>query len=246
MIRSLYNKLAFSVAFTIISLFFSLHKATAQDIPITQQKFIYFPHPMNQNWSTSIGVTATTLPYDITEELHYRVPAGDFHVLRKVTDKISLDGRISFQVLQNLVTIGPRWTSKLNDRFSIGVGNEIGYWFGFVNFAGFKSKGSGWQSYPNFSVGYRFNKQVLLTFRADAIMNFNIKTFAGNTRVATDYRLYSGSSYTIALEQPFYGKKNLTLGFRAIYTDFFWQTWPAFESFDRNIFFPQLIIGLIL
>jgi hypothetical protein len=77
-------------------------------------------------------------------------------------------------------------------------------------------------------------------------MNFNIKTFAGNERVTTDYRVFSGSSYTIALEQPFYGNRNLTLGFRALYTDFFWQTWPAFESFDRNLFFPQLIIGLIL
>lgn len=246
MIQFLHNRLVFLAACIMISLSFSLSPAIAQDIPITEQKFIYFPHPMSQNWSTSIGLTTTTLPYDITEEMHYRIPAGDLHVLRKVTDNINLDGRVSFQVLQNLVTLGPRWTGKLNDRFSIGVGNEIGYWFGFVNFAGFKSKASGWQNYPNFSVGYRFNKQVLLTLRADAMMNFNIKTFAGNTRVASDYRLFSGSSYTIALEQPFYGKKNLTLGFRAIYTDFFWQTWPAFESFDRNLFFPQLIIGLIL
>jgi hypothetical protein len=126
------------------------------------------------------------------------------------------------------------------------VGNDIGYWFGFVNFAGFKSRGSGWQNYPNVSMGYRFRKRVLLTLHADAIMNFGVKTFAGNSRVTTDYRLLSGSSYTLAVEQPFYGKKSLTLGFRAMYNDFFWQTWPAFESFDRNIFFPQLIIGLIL
>lgn len=219
---------------------------TAQDLPIEQQKFIYFPHPMTHKWTTSIGLTAATLPYDITEELHYRVPAGDFHVIRKISNKVNLDGRISFQVLQNLFTVGPRWTTELNNRVSVGAGDEIGYWFGSVNFAGFKSKGSGWQNYPNLSIGYRFNKQVLLTIRADAIMNFGIKTYAGKERVTTDYRLFSGSSYTIAVEQPFYGKKNLTLGFRAMYTDFFWQTWPAFESFDRNIFFPQLIIGLIL
>ncbi|HEX8461226.1 MAG TPA: hypothetical protein VF623_07345, partial [Segetibacter sp.] len=136
--------------------------------------------------------------------------------------------------------------TKLNDRFSVGVGDEIGYWFGFVNFAGFKSRASGWQNYPNASVGYRFKKAVLLTLRADAIMNFGVNTYAGNSKVTTDYRFLSGSSYTLAVEQPFYGKKSLTLGFRAMYTDFFWQTWPAFESFDRNIFFPQLIIGLIL
>jgi hypothetical protein len=231
-----------------IIVFFSvfLKSSIAQNLPIEQQKFIYFPHPMNSKWTTSLGLTATTLPYDITEELHYRVPAGDFHVIRKIGNKVNLDGRVSIQLLQNLATVGARWTTELNNRVSFGAGDEIGYWFGFVNFAGFKSRASGWQNYPNVAIGYRFNKQVLLSLRADAIMNFNVRTFAGKERVTTDYRVFSGTSYTIALEQPFYGKKNLTLGFRALYTDFFWQTWPAFESFDRNIFFPQLIIGLIL
>jgi hypothetical protein len=218
----------------------------AQDLPIEQQKFIYFPHPATQKWTTSVGITATTLPYDITEELHYRVPAGDVHVMRKVSDKFSLDGRASLQGLQNLLTVGGRWNTKLNNRFSMGVGDEIGYWFGYLHFAGFKSRASGWQNYPNVSFGYRFNNQVLLTVRADAVLNFNINTYADKQRVVTDYRLLSGSSYTVAVEQPFFGKKNLILGFRAYYTDFFWQTWASFESFDRNIFFPQLIIGLVL
>jgi hypothetical protein len=245
MMTFLPGKTILAIVFIVCS--FTYPKSTsAQNLPIEQQKFIYFPHPMNSKWTTSIGVTATTLPYDITEELHYRVPAGDFHVIRKVGKKVNLDGRLSVQILQNLATVGVRWTTELNNRISIGAGDEIGYWFGFVNFAGFKSRGSGWQNYPNVAIGYRFNKQVLLSLRADAIMNFNVRTFAGKERVTTDYRVFSGSSYTIALEQPFYGKRNLTLGFRALYTDFFWQTWPAFESFDRNIFFPQLIIGLIL
>jgi len=224
----------------------AFNNSYGQSKPVEEQKFIYFPHPMKNKWATSIGITATTLPYDITEELHFRVPAGDLHVLRRLSDKVGLDGRVSFQFLQNLFTVGPVFNTKLNDRFSVGVGNQVTYWFGFVNFAGYKSKASGWQNYPNVSVGYRFKKQVLLTLRADAIMNFGVKTYAGDSRVTTDYRLLSGSSYTLAVEQPFYGKKSLTLGFRAMYTDFFWQTWPAFESFDRNIFFPQLIIGLII
>ena len=244
MIRSLKKKIG--VITSLIACILFSEVGLAQDVPIEQQKFIFFPHPMSRNWTTSIGLTATTFPYDITEELHYRVPAGDLHVIRKVSNSINLDGRISFQLLQNLFTLGPRWTRKLNNRFSMGAGDEIGYWFGFVNFAGFKSHGNGWVNYPNLNIGYRFNKQVLLTLRADAILNFNVNTYAVKERVTTDYRFFSGTSYTIALEQPFYGKKNLTLGFRAMYNDFFWQTWPAFESFDRNLFFPQLIIGLIL
>ena len=235
-----------AVLLVIISFAVSSKNSNAQNLPIEQQKYIYFPHPMHIKWTTSVGVSATTLPYDITEELHFRVPAGDVQVIRKVGKNINLNSRFSIQGLQNLAIVGARWTTELNSRVSVGAGDEVGYWFGFVNFAGFKSRASGWQNYPNLAIGYRFNKQVLLTLRADAIINFNIRTFAANQRVTTDYRTFSGSSYTIALEQPFYGKKNLILGFRAMYTDFFWQTWPAFESFDRNIFFPQLIIGLIL
>ena len=166
---------------------------TAQNLPIDQQKFIFFPHPMNAKWTTSIGLTATTMPYDITEEFHYRIPAGDLHVIRKIGKKVNLDGRLSFQFLQNLATVGARYTTELNDRVSVGAGDDVGYWFGFVNFAGFKSRASGWQNYPHVAIGYRFNKQVLLSLRADANLNFNIRTYAGKERVTTDYRFFSGT-----------------------------------------------------
>ena len=218
----------------------------AQEAAPPPWKFIYFPHPMGRKWTSSIGFTATTMPYEITEEIHYRIPAGDFHVLRKVNNKIYVDGRINFQVIQNLVTLGPHWATTLSDRVSVGLGDDVGYWFGFINVQGLKTRGTGWQNYPNASIGIRFKKQALLTFKAEGIMTPDIKTYAGSIPVTTKYRLLSGSSYTIALEQPFYGKKSITLGFRAIYTNFFWQTWTAFTSFDRNFFYPQLIVGLIL
>lgn len=230
----------------IIILYFFSIDVVAQNLPIEQQKYIFFPHPLNKKWTTALGVTATTLPYDITEELHYRIPAAYVHVSRKIGSNFSFDTKANIQVLQNLIVAGPRFSKEINDRFSYAVGDEFGYWFGFLNFAGFKSKGSGFQNTPYVSLGYRFNKQVLLSLRADAMLDFGIKTFAGNNKVTSDYNFFSGSSYTLAVEQPFYGKRNLILGFRAMYTNFFWQTWAAFESFDRNIFFPQLIIAVIL
>jgi len=218
----------------------------AQDIGIEGQKRILFPYPMDRKWQASIGITATSMPMEITEELRYRIPAGDLHVLRRLSKQLYLDGHLSFQVLQNLVTIGPRAAMPLNDRISVAIGNDIGYWFGFINTQGVKTRGSGWQNYPNISLGYRFNKRILLTVKAESIMNFGVKTFAGDTPVDYDYRLFSGSAYTVALEQPFAGSKSMTLGFRAIYSDFFWQTWTLFEGFERNLFFPQVIVALIL
>lgn len=186
------------------------------------------------------------MPYEVTEELHYQVPALDVHSIIKLSKHLSLDARAQVQVIQNLVSVGPRWATELTDRTCLSIGDDFGFWFGHVTVEGFKTRGYGFQNYPNASVGYRFNKRILFTFKAEALMNLGITTHAGDIPVTSKSTTFSGSAYTVALEQPFYGKKSITLGLRAIYTNFFWQTWSAFTSFDRNFFYPQLIVGIIL
>ena len=218
----------------------------AQDSVLMQKKFIYFPYPMQRKWNVSVGLTTTTMPKEITEEFRYRVPALDINVVRRLGRRTSLHARVNAQLLQNLVMLGAQWAKPVNSKYSFGAGVDGGFWFGFVNTAGIKTRGTGWQLYPHMSFGYRFNKPILLTVRAEGLINFGVSTFAGETQVASQYPFLSGSAFTVLLEQPFYGRKSLTLGFRAAYTNFFWQTWTLFEGYNRNIFFPQAIIGLIL
>jgi hypothetical protein len=232
--------------FLLLCAFFACTLSFAQDVPIQGQKRIFFPYPMDKGWQTSVGFTSTTMPQEITEEAHFRVPAGDIHVLRKLGNKLYLDSRVNLQVIQNLVSLGPRWATRLSNRVSMAVGNDLAYWFGRINIAGIRTRGHGFQNYPNIAFGYRFNKQVLLTVRAESMMNFGVETFAATTPVKSSYRRFSGSAYSLILEQPFAGSKSMTLGFRAVYTDYFWQTWTLFENYDRNLFFPQIIVGLIL
>jgi hypothetical protein len=221
-------------------------QSVAQDTAMRHFKGVFFPYPMDRAAKFSIGFTSTTMPYDVTEEAHFRIPALDVRLLKRISSKLALDTRASVQIFQNLFTAGPRWSTTLNDRYSVAIGNELGYWFGALNLEGIKTRGYGFQNTPNFSIGRRFKRRVLLTFRADAQMNFGIKTYAKNTELVTQHRLLSGSSYALILEQPFYGKKALSVGLRGIYTDFFWQTWTLFETFDRNLFYPQLIVALNL
>jgi hypothetical protein len=227
-------------------LIYQCSQAVAQDIPVEGQKRMLFPYPMDRGWQTSIGFTATTMNQAITEEAHFRLPAIDFHVLRKIGGKVYLATRFNVQVLQNQVTAGPRWATKLTNRVSMSLGNDIGYWFGAIRIAGIRTRGHGFQNTPNVSVGYRFNKQILLTARAESLMNFNVETYAGETQVKSKYQVNSGSAYSVFLEQPFAGSKSMTLGLRVIYTDYLWQTWTLFENYDRKLFFPQIIVGLIL
>lgn len=218
----------------------------AQDVPLPGQKRIFFPYPMDKGWQTSVGFIATTLPLAITEEAHFRVPAADVHVLRKLGGPFFLDARLNAQGIQNLVSLGPRWALPLSPRISMALGNDAAFWFGRINIGGIKTRGHGFQNYPSIALGYRFNKQILLTLRAEGLMSFGVQTSAAGTPVKSTYRLFSGSAYSLLLEQPFAGRKSMTLGFRALYTDYFWQTWTLFENYDRNLFFPQIIIGLIL
>lgn len=220
--------------------------ATAQDTAVRRLKGVFFPYPMDRGAKWAIGFTSTTMPYDVTEEAHFRVPALDVRFVKRISSKLALDVHGSVQVFQNLITAGPRWSTRLNNRYSISIGNDVGYWFGALNLEGIKTRGHGFQNIPNFSIGRRFNRRVLLTFRADAQMNFGIQTFAQSTKLTTERRLFSGSSYTLVLEQPFYGRKTLSVGLRGVYTDFFWQTWTLFETFDRNLFYPQVIVSLNL
>jgi hypothetical protein len=223
-------------------------KAYCQEdtIPRIYAKSVFFPYPMEKHWKSSLGFVLTTLPQDITEEQHYRVPAIDFHVLKKVSKRLYLDGRINAQVLQNMVSLGPHWATPITKKLSVAIGNDVAWWFGFITTEGFKTRGSGWLNTPNLSLGYQFNNKILLTIKGEALMNVSFNAYTGETPVAANYRLFSGSAFSIILEQPFYNHHSLTLGFKVVYTDFFWQTWALFETFQRNIYYPQVIVGLIL
>ena len=209
--------------------------------------YLYFPYPMQTKWRTSLGLTLTVWPQDISEEVQLHVPAGDFHVIRKLNKGFYLDGQVRFQILQNLITVGPRWAHPLTDRLSFSLGDDIGWWFGVLNnVEGFNTTANGWVNYPNISIGYRVKKDLLFTWKTEAMIDYNYHSTVGDLSVSKSVHTLSGWSTSLILEQPFYKKNSVILGFRAIYTNFYWQTWSLFETFDRNIFYPQIIVGFIL
>ncbi|MES2892703.1 MAG: hypothetical protein V4725_11835 [Bacteroidota bacterium] len=221
----------------------------AQDEPQQQpikQRYVFFPHPMQKNWHVSLGYTLTALPEDITEEVQVRAPAGDLHALRKLSDSWQLDGRIKFQILQNHFSLGPRWVKVINEKLSMSIGDDFAWWFGDLNIGSFKTQGQGWLNYPNVAFGYRLKKELLLTVKAEALIKLSEKTRVGENSVSKSSVAFNGYGANILLEQPFHKRRSIILGFKAQYSNFFWQTWSLFETFDRYIFYPELTIGFIL
>jgi len=231
-----------------ILLLFSPAATQAQDSSFkAKHAAILFPYPMYaEKWRSSIGFTLFTTPEDITEEMRIRVPCGDYHVMRRINDQFSIDGRLMFQVLQNHLSAGIRWGKPLGRNVYFNVGNDLGYWFGFLKVGGFDSKASGWFNYPNMSVGYKTNKDLLITFKAQVSVNLFYKAQNGESKFSTVESQYNGETFTISLEQPFYNKKHLTLALSAINNYFYWQTWALFYKTDRKVFYPQITVGFIL
>ena len=248
MINSRHNFLGKVCGFLLLVYFLGANYATAQDsTKVKREPGIYFPSPMyNNKWKFTIGFISTSTPEDITEEVRVRAPAGDWHILRKLNSHFNLDGRVQFQIIQNHFSLGFKYAKQLNDHFYFSVGDDVAFWFGKLKVGGFDSKGTGWMNYPNISLGFKTDRKILFTVKTEAIINTNYVFSNGGYEIARDANFMNGFAYSFFIEQPFYNKKHLTLGFSAIYTDFYWQMWSLFETFERRIFYPQITVGFIL
>ena len=206
---------------------------------------IFYPavHPEKQ-WQVSVGLIQVTPPKELTEEAWVRAPAFDLHALYGLPSNFSLDGRALSQVLQNHFSVGGRWTYPAG-KWAFGVGYDIAYWFGSLNVASFDSKAHGWMNYPSISVGYNTG-DVRLVLKGEGILDLYHKSSIGESEVMSDQNKMVGGALTFVMEQPFYKNTELSLGFRATYTKFDWMTWALFSTFDRYLFYPEIIIGFIL
>jgi hypothetical protein len=209
--------------------------------------FVHFPFPLTKGVKRStLGVTFVTTPSDITEEVRLRVPAGDYHLLYGLTDDLALTGRFTFQFLQNNLSVGLRRSFPIGGRFYGSVGADVGGWFGVLQLSAFNNRGVGLQGVPNVAIGFRSSRDLLVTLRGEADLSFFYRSRVGQTVVERGSILYNGVGATATLEQTFFGRRHVALGFRALYTDFHWQFWALYDTFDRKIFYPEAFVGFFL
>jgi hypothetical protein len=213
--------------------------------PQEDRKAIYFPEsPGSGEWRTAFGVVMIKPAKEITEEATLRAPAFDLHALYGLPEGFAVDGRVLSQILQNHFSLGPRWAHKFGPLHA-GLGYDVAYWFGALDVGGMDSRANGWINYPNVTVGYDFG-DVQVSLRADAILTTAYNSWVGDSQVSTDVNTFSGMSYALMIEQPFWKQTSMTLGFRATYTKFHWMMWSLYSTFDRYLFYPEIIIGFML
>ena len=177
---------------------------------------------------------------------HNPVPCGDYRLLRRINNHFILDSRLLFQVLQNHLSTGIRYSKPLSKNLYFSAGDDIAFWFGVLKLGGFNSKASGVLNYSHVSLGYKTKKDLLITFKAQVSVNLHYQAVNGDDKFSSEQAYYNGETFTLALEQPFYNKKHLTLAVSAINNYFYWQTWSLFYKTNRKVFYPQITVGFIL
>ena len=212
----------------------------------TSPQFIAFPASLQSQWRYSLGLTFTTTPHEITEETHISIPAIDFQILKSAGSNFTFDAHLLSQILQNHASVGFRWLHPLSDKFSLSAGDEMAGWMGWIQIETMNTRAYGILNYPNVSIGYKFDEKLLLSLKAELLLNFHQQFFVGKQEVEKNPEAYSGEAFTIALEQPFFNGTWVTLKFKAMYSNFFWQAWSLFENYDRNLFYPQVTAAFIL
>ncbi|MFD2572395.1 hypothetical protein ACFSUS_17275 [Spirosoma soli] len=221
--------------------------AVAQTKDIAEQPGIYFPQaPRPGEWRRSLGVVFTSTPPELTEEVRISVPAIDFDLQRGLSKHLFLNARVQSQFVQNNLSLGFRWATPLTERLFVSAGYDVSGWLGALQIKDvFNSQAYGIQHFPNVSAGYRLTKDLQLTTRFETILDSYYHSNVGSLAIDDKQLALNGYAISFILEQPFFKQQHVLIGFRAAYSNFNWQFWSLYDTFDRNLLYPQLLFGFI-
>ncbi len=227
-----------------------LPKLVAQAPPdsVEQRPGIYFPQaPQPGHWRRSLGLTFSPAPPELTEELRISIPAVDFNLQRGLSRHLYLVGRLQTQFVQSSGTLGFRYARPLSERVFVSIGDDMNGWFGILKIKDvFNSQAFGFKNFPNVSVGFRPSPDLQFTLKAEAILTLYYQSAVGGLSVSQRGQSQNGYAMTVVLEQPYYHKRHMLIGLRTAYTRFNWQFWPLYSTFDKHLFYPEILLHFIL
>ncbi len=207
--------------------------------------YVFHPEP-KAAWSSdaSVGLRVLAVPRDIAEEELNRAPALDFQLVIGLPLQLSLASAAEFQFVTNHFRGGLRFSHCVED-ICLSIGDDVGFWFGFVDFEGFDNSMRGWMNFPNATLGYSLS-DVRLSLRGELIYTISQRSFAGENEIASSKTAPVGGALSFILEQPLLHDMHVVLGIRLSLTEFHHQTWFAFSAFKRKLLYSELLFAVLL
>lgn len=205
---------------------------------------IILPH-VYKPWKveTSLSVLFTRLPMDWIET-SLDVPVIQFNGKLGLPAGFTLESSIQSVYVSNQVRLGPHWNLECG-RFSFSPGVEAAVLFGRMTIAGFNNKAWGWSLYPSVSLGFSTGG-IAFTLVGEYNILESLKITSGDAEITHSRNFKSGHSIALYMEQRLWKNHIMVLGVINNFQKFYYLAWPAFSTFNRRYYIPQVYIGLVL
>jgi hypothetical protein len=208
--------------------------------------YFYEPFPIKPgNTILQLGGSFTLLPLPVVEN-EYPAPALDIQYKRGLWQNIVLDVSFSTNYFSNLFHAGIQWNFNI-DRLSIGIGDHIGGFYGFINTAGQFDQNSATAFFdlPIIRFGYRFKRySVSMSWAASYI--FASYNKVSGLKAEGPQGKVNDVFCTLALEQPFLKHSLLSIGFSLNYARSPYQSWMLYNTLDEYLFLPEFFFAFQL
>ena len=207
-------------------------------------KFVTFPQKYEEyDYNLSAGIGITILPRDVFEDSFSQLPMLNINGRIGLPFNLSLISKINTIYYSNNINLGLLWSVEFHG-INFALMNEFGVWFGFMQSEGLDMTSRGWTFFPSVLVGYQIDK-VYLTGKFSLLYQSQ-RTSAGENQIGRTYNGYTGFSVSLTAEQPLWSSQMVSLEIQLNYTKFHNPTWLSYSTFDRQLLYPEIILGLNL
>jgi hypothetical protein len=209
-------------------------------------RYFYEPYPLEKDeYILQLGACFTILPIPLVEN-EYPTPAIDLQYKIAVFDHFSINATLSTNFFTNLIHLGPQWSANVDD-FSIGIGQNIGTFLGYISMEGQFDNNSAYALFymPIIRFGYRFD-QVSFSVSFASSYIFQAASKVSDMEAIGIEDTWNDFFCTIAFEQPFLKKQLLAFGFSLNYSQTPYQSWLLYNTNEEFIYLPEFFFAFQL
>lgn len=194
--------------------------------------------------TASVGGTLTMLPKPLTE---YSVPAPMIDVRWRLAFPFGLHafGRAGSNVATSILQAGGYYARNIGP-VTLAAGYSVSFMYGNLTYIdGFNSLEQRWMNHPMLATSWSID-DVVLSARVEAELITAQDRTINEQQVGTTANLFTGSSITLTLEQPFFGTTNILLGVTIAHSSNPYQSWFLYNTFQDRLVTTEFILGFYL
>lgn len=224
----------------------SLNGGIIAQMDTTANKYFYNPQSLkSKEYRHTVALATARLPEDMVEEATtlIRAPLFAYYGTYGLPENFVLTGGLNSNIITYHISLGAKWIHQWKS-FSLSLGYDAAYYFGFLHNFGYDTNVNGWLHYPNFTIGYDFNK-FAVSLKTEAIFVGSTTQKQDDIEISSSKNYYNGMSVSIYVEQPLWKDHLLIIGMKNNYVKYYYPVWAAIPTFDRYFWIPEFYVGYI-